>query len=103
MSNSMSYLHSKGKTDLYGSLPVKRTQIFGAAYLNGLLFFAIPFFVAEVITLILGGVRGMFLISSLPGVLLSSLYVMIYYFSTYTLVCLAAVLTGNTVVSVALI
>ena len=100
--NSMAYLHSKGKTDLYGSLPVKRTQVFGAAYLNGLLFFAVPFFAAQMITLILGAVRGMFVLSSLPGILLSSLYVMIFYFSTYTLVCLAAVLSGNTVVSVAL-
>ena len=100
--NSVSYLHNRGKTDLYGSLPVKREDIFSAAYINGLIIFYVPFLIAHIVTLVLASLRGMWGVSALPGIIVSILYAGVLYFSIYTLVCLAAVLSGNTLVSVAL-
>ena len=98
--NGMAYMHNRAKTDLYGSLPVKRTELFSASYINGLLFFAIPYIVMETAALIIGVMHGFFDASLLPLLLLSVLSVIIFYAAIYTIVCLGAVLSGNTIVSI---
>ncbi len=98
--NGMAYLHSRTKTDLYYGLPVKREYIFNAAFLNGILFFAIPYVIFMVIAAIFGYARGYLLLSSIPTILFGMLYVFVMYIAMYTLVVLAAVICGNTVVSI---
>ncbi len=98
--NGMAYLHSRTKTDLYFGLPVKRETIFNAAFVNGILFFVIPYLIFMVITAVFGYARGYFLLGSLPQALFGILYVLIMYISMYALVVLSAVICGNTVVSI---
>ncbi|MCR5650325.1 MAG: ABC transporter permease [Lachnospiraceae bacterium] len=98
--NGMAYLHSRTKTDLYYGLPVKREVIFNAAYLNGILFFAIPYVIFMGATAGFGFARGYFLPTAILPVLFGILYVLIMYISMYTLVVLAGVISGNTIVSI---
>ncbi len=98
--NGMAYLHSRTKTDLYFGLPVKRETIFNAAFVNGILFFVIPYLIFMVITAVFGYARGYFLLGSLPQALFGILYVLIMYISMYALVVLSAIICGNTVVSI---
>ncbi len=98
--NGMTYLHSRAKTDLYYGLPVKRSEIFNAAFLNGILFFAIPYVIGMAITVVFGYIRGYFIPAFLPEVLLAIVLVLIMYISNYSLVVFAAVICGNTVVSI---
>ena len=98
--NGMAYLHSRIKTDLYDSLPVKRTELFMASYINGLLFFVLPYVIMHILAALIGIPRGFLRFTDIPAMLINGLFVIIFYFAIYTIVCLAAVLTGNTVVSI---
>ena len=98
--NGMVYLHSREKTDLYYGLPVKRGVIFNAAYLNGILSFAIPYVIMMAVAAVFGYARSYFLLPSIPVMLFGMLYVLVMYIAMYTLVVFAAVICGNTVVSI---
>ncbi|MBR5376091.1 MAG: hypothetical protein IK139_02315 [Lachnospiraceae bacterium] len=98
--NGMAYLHSRTKTDLYFGLPVKREVIFNSAFLNGIFFFAIPYVIMMAVTAVFGYARSYFVLSSIPTVLFGMLYVLVMYIAMYTIVVLAALICGNTVVSI---
>ena len=51
--NSMSYLFSKPKTDLYHSIPVSRKKLFLVSYANSILVYAVPYLITLCIGLVL--------------------------------------------------
>lgn len=51
--NSMSYLFSKPKTDLYHSIPVSRKKLFLVSYTNSILAYAVPYLITLCIGLLL--------------------------------------------------
>ncbi|MCR5791501.1 MAG: DUF6449 domain-containing protein [Lachnospiraceae bacterium] len=95
----MLYLHSRVKGDMYGALPVKRVSLFDAAYVNGILIFAIPYLAAHLLSAGIGASRGFVTGGTFAYGLLCALIVIVFYTCMYTLVVLASVGTGNTVVA----
>ncbi len=96
----MSYLHSRIKCDLYDALPVKRSRMFTAVYLNGILIFALPYIVFHILTVVMAMAKGFAESSGMLYGALSVPLIIIFYSAIYTLVVLAVLLTGNTVISI---
>lgn len=98
--SGFSYLNSKSKVDFYHSIPVKREKMFIANYVNGILILAVPYAAALLLAVVIGisnGISG----TELWSLALSSYgMTMVYYILMYSLVVVAAMLTGNLVVGV---
>ncbi len=96
--SSFSYLNSRSKVDFYHSIPVKREKFFLANYINGILITLIPytlFLTAAAVVAVMNGVDGAELWPRvLTGLVLNS----IYYMLMYSVVVIAAMLTGNVIV-----
>ncbi|MCD8224306.1 MAG: sodium ion-translocating decarboxylase subunit beta [Clostridiales bacterium] len=95
---SFSYLYSRSKVDFYHSIPVRREKIYLANYIDGILipavFYAV-FLIAGVAVAASNGLDA----GSLAGIALEGYgLTMIYYIFGYTVIVLAALLTGNLVV-----
>ncbi len=96
--SGFSYLNSRSKVDFYHSIPVRREKLFLANYLNGILIPAVPFAIclaAAAVISVANGVDGAEL-----GVIVLEGYVLhlVYYTLTYTVVVIAAMLTGHVVI-----
>ncbi|MBR2274856.1 MAG: hypothetical protein IJ873_02160 [Lachnospiraceae bacterium] len=94
------YLHSRVKSDLYDSLPVKRTKLFSASYLNGILIFAIPYIAMHMICVFIGLARGYYVPAGFFWGVLSIAAILVFYTAIYSLVVLGSLLCGNTVVAI---
>lgn len=98
--SSFSYLNARSKVDFYHSIPVKREKMFIVNYLNGILILAVPYAVALMLAVVIAvsnGVSGTVIWPlALSGYGLS----MVYYILMYSLVIVAAMMTGNLVVGV---
>lgn len=98
--SSFSYLNSRSKVDFYHSIPVKREKLFIANYVNGILILAVPYAVALMLAVVIAvsnGVSGSLLWPlALSGYGLN----MVYYILMYSLVVVAAMMTGNLVIGV---
>lgn len=98
--SSFSYLNSRSKVDFYHSIPVRRERLFAANYLNGILIPAVPYALAVVLATVIAisnGVSGAVL---WPVALSGFGLTMVYYILMYSIVVVAAMLTGNLVVGV---
>lgn len=92
------YLNSKKKVDFYHSIPVRREKLFLVNYMDGILILAVPFAVnlmAATVIAMGNGVEGSLL---WPKVLTGFGLHMVYFILMYTVVVLAAMLTGNLVI-----
>ncbi len=98
--HGMMYMHNRVKSDFYDSLPVKRTRLFTAAYLNGILIFVIPYIAFHALTVLIGLSRGLMTGQTFIYGLASILIVSVLYSCIYTLSVLASVLCGNTIVAI---
>ncbi len=98
--HGMMYLHNRVKSDFYDSLPVKRADQFTAAYLNGILIFAVPYIVFHALTVLIGLSRGLMTGQSFVHGILSILIISVFYSCIYTICVLASVLCGNTVIAI---
>lgn len=98
--SSFSYLNSRSKVDFYHSIPVRRETLFVANYLNGILILAVPYGAALLLSVVIGvsnGISGTELWTLALG---SYGLTMVYYILMYSLVVVAAMMTGNLVVGV---
>ncbi len=93
------YLHNRQKVDFYHSIPVKRCQLFLAAYANGILVPLVCYGLAQAaaIGFLLPAGIGFDRIGSLPwqSLLINS----VYYCLIYTTVVVAMMMTGHVVVA----
>jgi hypothetical protein len=99
--HGMKYLHSKQESDFYGSIPVLRTQKFTAAYLNGILITAIPLVVMHLFAALLGISKGLVTAGGFGMGVQTVVILLCAYMLIYTVIVLAAVLTGHGAVTVA--
>ncbi len=99
--HGMVYLSSRTQSDLYDSLPVKRTKLFASVFINGLLVFCVPYLVFYAATILIGLTRhyvtGQYVLYGLGNCLIS----MVMYTEIYALSVLAAILTGHIVTAIA--
>ncbi|QHQ62268.1 hypothetical protein Ana3638_16960 [Anaerocolumna sedimenticola] len=97
--SSFFYLHSKKKVDLFHSIPIRRETMFAACYLNGILIYIVPYIFNLLLCFIVLQING-FMSSSIFAIALSALVVnFLYYCLIYTLLVIAAMLTGNFIIN----
>lgn len=92
-----SYLHSRQKTDFYHSLPIRRECLFAVSYLNGVLYTAVPYLINLLIAALILQVRVGYAISW-GAIITGYLVHMVFYILLYSVVIVAVMLTGNTIV-----
>lgn len=97
--NGYHFLFSKTKTDLYHSIPVKRSTLFLVSYVNGILFFAVPYALMLFITLLIGRSYHLVNAATLQASLISFVVTLVCYAMIYATVILAVMLTGNVIVA----
>lgn len=98
--SSFSYLNSRSKVDFYHSIPVKREKMFITNYLNGILMLAIPYAVALMLAVVIAVSNGVSGAELWPLAFSGYGLTMVYYILMYSLVVVAAMMTGNLVVGV---
>lgn len=96
--SSFSYLNSRSKVDFYHSIPVKRETFYLANYLNGILILAVPYALFLGIAAVIAVMNGVSGAELLPIVITGFVLNMIYYILMYSVVVIAAMLTGNIVI-----
>lgn len=98
--SSFAYLNSRSKVDFYHGIPVRRERLYLANYLMGILYMAVPYGICLAMAVVVAmahGVSGSFLVPmAVEGYFLH----LVYYILMYTVVVIAAMMTGNLVVGV---
>lgn len=93
--NGFSYVYSRKKVDFYHSLPIKRSRMFWSRVYTGLLYYLIPYAVAEFFAVCIGAARGFFSLK-LMGLAVSLFFVhLLLYLMLYFSVILIFCVTGN--------
>lgn len=93
------YLFSKKEVDFYHSIPIKRETLFCVRYINGILYFSIPYAINICLSLLLIAIKGEF-----DGTFVSVL-IQLFFFHVanflliYTITIVAVFLTGRAVMS----
>ncbi len=98
--HGMAYLSSRTQSDLYDSLPVKRTKFFASVFINGLLVFFVPYLVFYASAILIGLTRHYVTGQQILYGLGNCLITMVMYTNIYALSVLAAILTGHIVTAV---
>lgn len=93
------FLFSKKQVDFYHSLPLSRGKIFFIRYVNGILMFLIPYVVFSLISMLIGVANEVVLSEAMGTVLQGMATNIIYFIIVYTICVIAALLTGNMIVS----
>lgn len=97
--SGLSWLHSKKKMDLMGSLPVRREKLFITESLATLLLAMIPYVCNLILALLVAGAKGIFTgraaAISLAGLGIHLVYFMVFYFcGTLAMILTGKILTG---------
>ncbi len=99
--HGMKYLHSRQEADFYGGIPVLRATKFNAAFVNGILIAVIPYFLMDVLAAIIGASKGFVTGAGFLFAFETMLFEIVGFILIYTVIVLAAVLTGHNAVTVA--
>ncbi len=95
-----SYLYSRKKVDLYHSVPVKKSRRFAVIFANGILACWIPYLVNLLLAMLIawfsGGMDG----HIFSRAWMAALLYFLLYLGVYGITVLAAMLTGNLVITV---
>ena len=93
--NGFIYLYSGKKTDYYHGLPMKRTEMFLERVFSGLVYYLMPYIVAEFLMICIGAARGFFSLSIMGmAVKMFFLHIIIYLVIYFSIVLVISV-TGN--------
>ena len=93
--NGFIYLYSGKKTDYYHGLPMKRSEMFQERIFSGLVYYLIPYIVAEFLMICIGAARGFFSLS-IMGMAVRMLFLhLIIYLVIYFSIVLIISVTGN--------
>ncbi len=93
------YLLDSKQTDLYYSLPVKREKLFDINNICGILIFAVPYLVFNLITVLMGLSKGYATLNTILLYPLNALVIILSFIMLYEICTLAVVLTGNVIVA----
>ena len=94
------YLFSKSKVDLYHSLPIKRSKLFFVSYVNGIIFYAVPYFLFLLITLGIGSSYHFVSTATVATALTTYIANVLGFILLYTTTILAIMMTGNVFVAI---
>jgi len=97
------HLHSRQKVDFYHSLPVSRTKLFAVNYVTGLVCVLPMYFVFLAITLACVSAMGFGEIVTFSGISYAIATHIVCFLIIYSLSALAAILCGNTIISLLLL
>ena len=93
--NGFIYLYSGKKTDYYHGLPMKRTEMFLERVFSGLVYYLMPYIVAEFLMICIGAARGFFSLN-IMGMAVRMLFLhLIIYLVIYFSIVLVISVTGN--------
>ena len=93
--NGFIYLYSGKKTDYYHGLPIKRAELFLERVFSGLVYYLIPYIIAEFLMICIGAARGFFSLSIMGmAVKMFFLHIIIYLVIYFSIVLVISV-TGN--------
>lgn len=98
-----SYLHSRQKVDFYHSLPISRARLFATNFLTGIVCVLPTWVIMEAVTVACAYAMGFGEAvewASIGGALISNV---VFFLLLYALAVLAAVLCGNTIISLLLL
>lgn len=93
--SGLSWLHSRKKMDVLGSLPVRREKLLLSETLASVLLFFIPYVVNVAITLGVGASREILTGKAVKFALISSLTTLLFYMAVYVVAAVAMLLTGK--------
>lgn len=96
--SGFSYLNSRSKVDFYHSIPVKREKLYLVNYIDGILIWVIPYGVCLAVGTVIAVMNGVNGTELWPIVVKGYVLNVIYYLLTYSVVVIAAMLTGNVVI-----
>ncbi len=94
------YLHQKRQVDFYHSLPVSRRRLFLNQWAAGALAAIVPYLLMLAIAIVVTLVFGYGAVLLWDQVFLAAIFHIVFFLTLYSLVALAAVLTGNLVIQV---
>lgn len=97
--SGFSYLHASRKVDFYHSIPVKRSQLFLAVYLNGILMMAVIYLLNLLAACVAASAYGVDFGKVFGMVIRAFVFHMAFYCLLYTTVVIAMMLTGNVIVA----
>lgn len=97
--SGFSYLHASRKVDFYHSIPVKRSQLFLAVYLNGILMMAVIYLLNLLAACVAASAFGVDFGKVFGMVIRAFVFHMAFYCLLYTTVVIAMMLTGNIIVA----
>ncbi len=90
--NGFIYLYSGKKTDYYHGLPMKRTEMFLERVFSGLVYYLMPYIVAEFLMICIGAARGFFSLSIMGmAVKMFFLHIIIYLVIYFSIVLVISV------------
>ena len=93
--NGFSYVYSRKKVDFYHSLPIKRSRMFWSRVYTGLLYYLIPYAIAEFFAVCIGAAKGFFNLK-LMGLAVTLFFVhLLLYLLLYFSMVLVFCVTGN--------
>lgn len=93
--NGFGYVYSRKKVDFYHSLPIKRSRMFWSRVYTGLLYYLIPYAIAEFFAVCIGAARGFFSLK-LMGLAVTLFFVhLLLYLLLYFSIVLVFCVTGN--------
>lgn len=97
--SGFAYLHSKKQMDFYHSLPVKREKIFAVRLINGILIYAVPYFIGMLYVYLLCACYGVMTVNILSCSMFYFLVHLMGYTIMYLATILAMMLTGKLLIA----
>lgn len=95
--SGFAFIHSREQLDFYHSLPLRRGTWFAAAYISGLVMFAVPYLLCALMTAAAGYISGICTIHMLGDCAVAAAGGLIAFLVNYHTALLAMMLTGRIV------
>jgi len=93
--SGFAFLHSKKQVDFYHSLPVKRELLFAVRFVNGVLFFVIPYIVSLLYVYLICGLFGVMSWKVVQAGTVGMIVQLMGFTVMYLVTILAVLLTGK--------
>ncbi|MCR5154676.1 MAG: hypothetical protein K6B75_07505 [Lachnospiraceae bacterium] len=97
--SSFVYLQSKSQVDFYHSLPVRRERLFAVHYVDGVIFYILPYTLGMILSFVISSLHIGFYGPLVKLMLTSWLVGLMSFLAVYTVVSIAVVLTGKKLIS----
>lgn len=98
--SGFAYLHSRKKTDLFHSIPVRRERLFLVQQASGFILYLLPLLGAYLLALLVGAIKGALWAGTWLAALKGLAFQILSFFLAYETVVLGMMLTGKLLVAV---